>query len=275
MNCPEIMNWLRQMQAAPLTAAASKVALAIALRINVKDGICFPSKACLSADTGLSEPTIRRAVAALVKAGLLEVEFSAGRITNRYRLVISGNPVTSDPVEEEAESANPVTSDPVKGCQPPPTPSPVTGDPVTSDYRNKQIEQAKKESLSSGKCPTREREVSLSDVEEVIGHLNAKAGTAFEVRNRDGKLTSGAEAARQRVAEHGLDKIKAVIDQKATEWLGTERSIYLRPATLFRRSNAENYVGQLGLKPPPAPCPRGGYAPPEPSGAAYRPFTFD
>lgn len=256
MNCAEIMQWLRQMQAAPLTTAASKVGLAIALRINARDGTCFPSKACLAADTWLSEPTIRRAVAALVKAGLLDVEFSAGRTTNRYRLVASGNPVTSDPVE---------------GCQTPPTPSPVTGDPVTSDYRKVQKEREEKESLSSGKSPTRERDVSLSDVEEVIGHLNAKAGTSFEVKNRAGKLTSGAEAARQRIAEHDKGSVLAMIDNKVREWLGTERAIYLRPATLFRKSNAENYIGQLGMKPPQAACS----SPPAPAGAAYRPFTFD
>ena len=271
MNCAEIMQWLRQMQAAPLTTAASKVGLAIALRINARDGTCFPSKACLAADTGLSEPTIRRAVAALVKAGLLDVEFSAGRTTNRYRLVASGNPVTSDRVEGEAEPANPVTSDPVEGCQTPPTPSPVTGDPVTSDYRKVQKEREEKESLSSGKSPTRERDVSLSDVEEVIGHLNAKAGTSFEVKNRAGKLTSGAEAARQRIAEHDKGSVLAMIDNKVREWLGTERAIYLRPATLFRKSNAENYIGQLGMKPPQAACS----SPPAPAGAAYRPFTFD
>ena len=262
MNCLEIMEWLRVMQAAPLTTAASKVALAIALRINVRDGTCFPSKARLAADTGLSEPTIRRAVGALVEAGLLRVEVSSGRVTNRYRLV--------------TPSANPVTSDQVSACQPrhqrPPTPSPVITNPVTGDPHNNQ--RNKQRELLSGKGPTREGAVSLRDVEEVIGHLNEKAGTAFEVKNRQGKLTSGAEAARQRIAEHGMDRLKQVIDAKAGEWLGTEWAIYLRPATLFRKSNADNYVGQLGLKPPPAPCPRG-YAPPEPAGAAYRPFTFD
>lgn len=284
MNCAEIMQWQRAIRAEKnLTHLQRTVAQSIALRVN-QDGECWPSIATLATDSHCGETAARGAIRQLVRLGLLEVAVSPGRVSNTYRPI---NPSPSRRVEDQTEELNPSPSRRVEPSNPSPrrTPTPRPGEP-------KSTKRKEEEYLLSGKCPTRQgvepvsqedapppgeraTKVPIRDVEEVIGYLNEKAGTAFEVRNRDGKLTSGAEAARQRVAEHGLEKIKAVIDQKATEWLGTERSIYLRPATLFRRSNAENYVGQLGLKPPPAPCPRGGYAPPEPSGAAYRPFTFD
>ena len=266
MNCPDILNWQRATQKAKtLTHVQRNVAQALALRAN-EDGECWPSIATLAEDANCKETAARGAIRELTRLGLLEVNLSAGRISNTYRLI---NPSPARKVEALPEVANPAPERRVKPLNPSAgrTPTLRLGEPK----RNHRTEE---EILLSGKGPTREGAVSLRDVEEVIGHLNEKAGTAFEVKNRQGKLTSGAEAARQRIAEHGMDRLKQVIDAKAGEWLGTERAIYLRPATLFRKSNADNYVGQLGLKPPPAPCPRG-YAPPEPAGAAYRPFSFD
>lgn len=302
MSPADLLQWLRAMQTRPsLSLAARAVGLGLALRVNARTGACFPSKACLAADTGLSEPTIRRAVRDLVKADLLSVEFSQGRLANRYKLHLCGwNPSPSREVEPEANPVtgdhvgNPLASEEVTGE---PTPSPVRGlrvsqprhqrsltpspeiaNPVTSDPRKEQKKEQKKVSVLSGSHPTVEMGVEIAKAEDLIAHLNSKAGTAFMVRTQDGKLTKAGEDARHRIAEHGLERMKAVVDRKAAEWGGTEMAKFLRPATLFRKSNAENYVGQLGAPtPPPGTRPAGpGGTGPEPIGAAYQVFRgFD
>jgi len=250
-----------------LTDAQVKVALALSLRTNGKTGACHPSKECLQADTRLSEFAVRNAVKALAYAGLLAVTVSNGRSSNRYRLTLpTPFPETGFPATEFAPTPFPETPNPVSR----------NAQPRFQELPEQGKEQGKEHSLLSGLRPTAEGRVSLSDVEDLIGHLNAKAGTRFEVRTATGKLTSGAEAARQRIAEHGLERMKAVIDAKAAQWLGTDQATYLRPATLFRRSNAENYVGQLGLSVPKGNGTRPPAGGPDPTGAAYRPFpSFD
>ena len=284
MSLQDILGWQRRLQSKALPMAARIVGLAISLRVNCKTGSCFPSKACLSEDTGLSEETIRRGVVALVKAGLLHVQHSNGRLSNRYRLLCvderEPNPLPSEEVNPlPSEEVNPLPSEEVLNSQPPryrgSTPSLQRVNPLATEDRKEQKKEQKKDSSLLGSRPTVGAKVSIEAVEELMAHLNEKAGTRFEVRSGTGKLTSGAEAARQRIAEHGLERMKAVVSSKCEEWLGSEQAKYLRPATLFRKSNAENYAGQLGIKHPPAGTrpPTGG--PPEPSGAAYRPFSFD
>ena len=300
MSPADILQWLRALQTRPsLSLAARAVGLALALRVNARTGACFPSKACLGADTRLSEDTIRRAVRDLVKADLLSVEFSQGRLTNRYRLRHTpANPRTSEEVDTECPInrtlLNPRTSEEVESeptpapvrrlrvSQPPhqrpPTPAPAPANPRTSASRKEQKKEQRKVSLSSGSHPTVEMGVEIAKAEDLIAHLNSKAGTAFMVRTKDGKLTKAGEDARHRIAEHGLERMKAMVDRKAAEWAGTDMVRYLRPATLFRKSNAENYVGQLGAPtPPPGTRPAGpGGTGPEPIGAAYQVFRgFD
>ncbi len=151
----ERLDWLRAVMASPVANPHTKIALALALRINGQTGECYPSKACLCEDTGMSDASVRRGVLALVSAGLLSVTFSNGRLANRYRLLMaSPNPVTSEGVE----ATNPVTHDPVtppnpvihEGVNPSihegvktPTPSPMTGNPSTHDARNKGINRKK------------------------------------------------------------------------------------------------------------------------------------
>lgn len=156
----ERLDWLRAVMASPVANPHTKIALAIALRINGQTGECYPSKACLCCDTGMSDASVRRGVLALVNAGLLSVTFSNGRLTNRYRLLMaSPSPVTSEGVE----ATNPVTHDPVTPSNPithegvnpsthegvkTPTPSPMTDNPFTHDARNKGKNMGKKKELS-------------------------------------------------------------------------------------------------------------------------------
>ncbi|MBP8282390.1 MAG: hypothetical protein KAX46_00495 [Chromatiaceae bacterium] len=155
------LDWLRLVMGSPVASPHTKIALAIALRINGQTGECYPSKACLCCDTGMSDASVRRGVLALVNAGLLSVTFSNGRLANRYRLLMasSSNPST----HEGVDASNPVTHDPVTPSNPvthegvnpsthegvkTPTPSPMTVNPFTHDARNKGMNMGKKKELS-------------------------------------------------------------------------------------------------------------------------------
>lgn len=100
----------------------------------------------------------------------------------------------------------------------------------------------KKSSLQLlGKKTTKTEEVDV--VKEIIMYLNEKAGkrynpTVVDTRNAiSGRLNAGYTA----------EQCKAVIDYKVKEWKGTEMEKYLRPSTLFRPSNFENYVNNLDV----------------------------
>ncbi len=76
--------------------------------------------------------------------------------------------------------------------------------------------------------------------EEIIRYLNKKAGKNFSSTTEttrkfiNGRLNEGKT----------IDDFKKVIDIKTDEWLNTESEKYLRPSTLFRPGNFENYLNQ-------------------------------
>ena len=79
----------------------------------------------------------------------------------------------------------------------------------------------------------------LADAKEIIDHLNEESGSEF--RYSDSTMT----AICARLSEKGVTKegILQMIRNKSAEWKGSEFEKYLRPSTLFRRSNFENYYG--------------------------------
>jgi len=74
---------------------------------------------------------------------------------------------------------------------------------------------------------------------EIIDYLNLKTGKNFRTSESNKKLINA------RLNEkYNLEDFKKVIDIKSQEWLETEMSKFLRPSTLFRGSNFENYINQ-------------------------------
>lgn len=76
---------------------------------------------------------------------------------------------------------------------------------------------------------------------EIIDYLNQKTGKRFSPKSKaNQKLING------RISEgRTLEDFKHVIDVKCDEWLNDEKmQRYLRPGTLFRPSNFENYLNQ-------------------------------
>ena len=82
-------------------------------------------------------------------------------------------------------------------------------------------------------------EQDLDVHKEVIEYLNQKANRSFEYTSKEniklinGRLNDG----------HTLRDFKRVIDAKVEEWGNNERmKQYLRPSTLFRKSNFDDYI---------------------------------
>jgi len=98
--------------------------------------------------------------------------------------------------------------------------------------------------LSSPSSPSGEdpKKDLLTIVPDVIFYLNEKTGKKFNPKSKE---TSSMILAR---AKEGatLDEFKKVIDVKAAKWRGDPKmDDYLRPSTLFRPTNFENYLNEI------------------------------
>jgi uncharacterized phage protein (TIGR02220 family) len=84
--------------------------------------------------------------------------------------------------------------------------------------------------------------------EGIIQFLNAKCGRHYPARNPKGAPTANAEVLMHRLKEgYTEEDCRAVIARKCRDWLHDEKmSKFLRPETLFRRSNFESYIGECG-----------------------------
>jgi uncharacterized phage protein (TIGR02220 family) len=80
-------------------------------------------------------------------------------------------------------------------------------------------------------------------IQKTIEYLNHVTGSSFTAN----KANSECIAARIKEG-YTLDELKIVIDNKASDWMGTEQQVYLRPITLFQAKKFENYLNQPKLK---------------------------
>jgi uncharacterized phage protein (TIGR02220 family) len=88
----------------------------------------------------------------------------------------------------------------------------------------------------------------IEQAAEVLTLLNAKTGRKYAAKNPRGAPTANAEVVMARLKEgYTLEDCKAVIASKYREWGHDERmSKFLTPETLFRRSNFERYIAEVG-----------------------------
>jgi uncharacterized phage protein (TIGR02220 family) len=98
-----------------------------------------------------------------------------------------------------------------------------------------QIPEPEKEKTLSGKPDLRSQAV------EILNFLNAKTGKSFM------PVPANLEMIVARLKEgYPCDDIRSVVARKCGEWKADEKMAeYLRPKTLFSRTNFANYHGQL------------------------------
>jgi len=83
---------------------------------------------------------------------------------------------------------------------------------------------------------------------EVMGWLNKRSGKNFRAFDANENLTASGRLIYDRLKSGAtVEQMRAVIAIRAREWAGDDKmQRYLRPSTLFRASNFENYLGEVG-----------------------------
>lgn len=89
-----------------------------------------------------------------------------------------------------------------------------------------------------------EAEINMDEVyESIISYLNQKAGTGYK-----SKTTSYRGFINARLkAGYKIEDFYKVIDNKSSEWIGTDFHKFLRPETLFG-NKFESYLNQMSKK---------------------------
>ena len=88
----------------------------------------------------------------------------------------------------------------------------------------------------------------IEQAEMLITFLNDKTGRKFPARNPKGAPTANADVVMARLREGYSDQdCRSIVMLKVRQWAHDEKMCkYLTPETLFRRSNFERYLGELG-----------------------------
>lgn len=116
---------------------------------------------------------------------------------------------------------------------------------VTAQDKDKDKEEDKEVTTLSSKpddgAGNVQTEGKTKICKRVIDHLNLKTGSAYK------HVSSNLGLVAARLKDGATeDEMCRVIDRKCAEWLGDAKtSGWLRPKTLFRATNYDNYVGQL------------------------------
>lgn len=84
-----------------------------------------------------------------------------------------------------------------------------------------------------------------SEVAEIIGYLNERAGRSYKATSEQTRKLIGA-----RLAEgFSVEDCKRVIDNKVSAWLNDPKmDAYLRPSTLFSKSKFEGYLNERPIQ---------------------------
>lgn len=194
---------------------------------------------------------IRRAVDWLLRAGVIEARGDG------KHLIFYCPHATTDSSEQEKPGTNPARTRHSQGGTEPDTPETSSdGDSHEKPGTEPGTNPAPLEQEKPGKPPesgNRERTEGpdgpmSSAARRVLEHLNAKAGRNYQ------PVKANVEFVTARFKEGFTEQqLCQVIDRKVAEWGGNGRMQgYLRPATLFRRTNFAQYVGELS-----APIPSG------------------
>lgn len=127
----------------------------------------------------------------------------------------------------------------------------LLGDSIVKKLNNGKLRNLTIESKKTGQSLTEitteittEKEILSSNArpyQQIINYLNDKAGKNFkhttEANKRliNGRYNDG----------HTLEDFMKVIDNKVSQWKGTDNEMYLRPKTLFSPSNFEGYLNEV------------------------------
>ena len=198
--------------------AMEKLIYMLLARYADKDGKCFPSQEKLCKITGIKDyRTIVKYLKQLEEKGLIEIQKNNGKV-NVYYLKNVSTPPTKN-VGTKNATTNFATEPPTKNIGTPPAKFAGITIHIEKDTKN--------------------NTQYIKEIEEVVNHLNEKAGTKYKSNSKNttkhikARLNDG----------YTLEDFKNVIDKKCSEWLNTDMEKYLCPDTLFG-SKFEKYLNQ-------------------------------
>lgn len=198
--------------------AMEKLIYMLLARYADKEGKCFPSQEKLCKVIGIKDyRTIVKYLKQLEEKGLIEIKKNNGKV-NVYYLKNVTTPPTKN-VGTKNATANFAEEPPTKNVGTPPT-----------NFAGITIHNEK---------DTKNNTQYIKEIDEVVNHLNEKAGTKYKSTSKN--TTRHIQA---RINEgYTLEDFKTVIDKKCSEWLNTDMEKYLCPETLFG-SKFEKYLNQ-------------------------------
>lgn len=261
----EAITWALRQEAGHSSAKFVLVALA---NCADADGVCWPSIAYLCDTTEQNRKTVIDNLKRLREAGLIvqtgDMKGRTGLIPV-YRLNVQTNPKTGPFKRNQKRDRYDPSNDPENG----------TDDDGVTDPKTEQFKQSQKRNSSeNGTVPKTGPETVPKTVPVTVpktGHgtvigtviepnkaspLSAKPDRISEVRevlkflqNMTGRayreVPSNVRLIESRLKNTSLEDIKRVLVFKGEQWLDDPTmSQYLRPITLFRASNFEQYLAE-------------------------------
>lgn len=198
--------------------AMEKLIYMLLARYADKEGKCFPSQEKLCKVTGIKDyRTIVKYLKQLEEKGLIEIKKNNGKVNVYYLKNITIPPTKN--VGTKNATANFAEEPPTKNVGTPPT-----------NFAGITIHNEK---------DTKNNTQYIKEIDEVVKHLNEKAGTKYKSNSK-----STTRHIQARINEgYTLEDFKTVIDKKCSEWLNTDMEKYLCPETLFG-SKFEKYLNQ-------------------------------
>lgn len=231
------MTWAWKQQLDPTTKF---VLVALSDHANDVDFTCWPSLTHLQIKTGYSRPTIWKAIDRLSEIGaMVRVGLHASGAT-LYRVQV-GNDVT---LGNELTQVSTLPKLGNVGNKLGNVGNKV-GNDVTPNHKNHNESSI---TIMSGKPDdvslNVKNKVYREEAKQALAFLNEKTGSAYRAVDTNLKLIES-------ILKSGvsLEDIRTVTMRKVRDWRSDPKmAAYLRPSTLYRRSNFEQYLGQT-IKP--------------------------
>lgn len=198
-----VPNSLLEKHGAKIGALGVAVYCSLAKHAN-QQGLCFPSRKRIASEIGVGVSSVQRAIQRLTEAGLVVVETSGGRHSNRYRL--TGSQGTGSQGTGSNGAPNRFTETRLTGSQG--TGKPVHPDPLTRPIEQDPLNQTQEQNPPPP-TPSADSEGEEEAIQKAIqeaGKVGIAAGEARDLITAHGisKVTAAARLTREKMAEGGI-----------------------------------------------------------------------
>lgn len=213
-----IPNWL---EVRTEISAAAKLCFGRLCRFAGEDGKCFPKVEILAAAIGAKKRMTQRYLRELEKFKLIKVINQGSYLPNSYEFL------WHEWIGQQNQGVSYLTPPPMSDLTPPyKENNNINNINILSNSKKENVYKSESKKLKE-------------QAKEVLEYLNSKSLSRF--RCVDSNLTGIIARLNEKVS---VIECKGVVDMKVKEWKNTDMEKYLRPATLFRKSNFENYYGK-------------------------------